>query len=188
MMNPFLWNYRTVVPHEHYMPTNVIKALHPDHKHLCLRTQWWEWLSSRWPLCLHQGTQLHKNKVSFSNTSQDKNYIWCNQCRIQKNQHMVSFTFLADSRFSEWLGKSSSVRLCCLSKPGMRSVLVSASTVESLCTDDSSGKQKRKLSTLNASLGFHDIQNPSFHIQGECWPEFSVKDGTTKAISVRASA
>lgn len=56
---------------------------------------------------------------------------------------MLNLTFLADSRFSEWLGKSSSVRLCCLSKPGMRSVLASASTVESLCTDDSSGKQQK---------------------------------------------
>lgn len=45
------------------------------------------------------------------------------------------------------------------------------------------------LSTPNPSLGFHHIQYLSIHIQGsEYWPEFSVKDGTTKAISVSASA
>lgn len=61
----------------------------------------------------------------------------------EKASHDLKFTFLEDSRFSEWLGNSSSVRLGCLSKPGMRSVLVSASTVESLCTDDSSAKKQR---------------------------------------------
>lgn len=66
---------------------------------------------------------------------------------------MPHFTFLADSRFSEWLGNSSRVRLCCLSKPGMRSVLVSASTVESLCTDDSSGKQQKSSVNLESLTG-----------------------------------
>lgn len=68
-------------------------------------------------------------------------------CRI--NIQLSGCTFLDDSRFSEWLGNSSSVRLCCFSKAGMSSVLVSASTVESLCTDDSSGKQQK--SSVNPS-------------------------------------
>lgn len=59
---------------------------------------------------------------------------------VQINSHKPDFTFLADSRFSEWLGNSSSVRLGCLSEAGAGSVFVSASTVESLCTDDSSVK------------------------------------------------
>lgn len=65
------------------------------------------------------------------------------RCIITFDKHPQSdpaFTFLADSRFSEWLGKSSSVRLCCLSRAGIRSALASASTVESLCEDDSSAK------------------------------------------------
>lgn len=51
-------------------------------------------------------------------------------------------TFLAVSRLSEWLGKSSSVRLGCFRIGGMRSV-ESASTVESLWTEESSGNQAR---------------------------------------------
>ncbi len=43
-----------------------------------------------------------------------------------------ALSFLADSKFSEWLG--SSVRSGCLSKPGRRSVLVSASTHCALMT------------------------------------------------------
>lgn len=101
-----------------------------------------------------------------------RNHNNCCQHTVQIRSHKPRFTFLADSRFSEWLGNSSSVRLGCLFKPGMMSVLVSASTVESLCTDDSSGRHKEQmatLSTLNPSLGFHHIQYPSIHIQGrEC--------------------
>lgn len=70
---------------------------------------------------------------------------------------MSNFTFLADSRFSEWLGNSSSVRLCCLSKPGMRSALWSASTVVSLCTDDSSGGQQK------ISVNHHSLSGVSSH-------------------------
>lgn len=40
--------------------TNVIKALNPDDKHLCVGTQRWERLSRRGPLALHQRTQLDK--------------------------------------------------------------------------------------------------------------------------------
>ena len=47
----------------------------------------------------------------------------------------------------------------------------------------------RSLSTITPSVGFHHIKHLSVHSEGsKCWPELSVKDGTTKAISVRASA
>lgn len=47
-------------------PTNVIEALNPDDKHLCVGTQWWERLSRRRPLALHQRTQLDTKTVSFN--------------------------------------------------------------------------------------------------------------------------
>lgn len=46
-LNPLLSNYRTGVQYKDYVRTDVIKALHPDHKHLCVRTKRWERLSSR---------------------------------------------------------------------------------------------------------------------------------------------
>ena len=70
----------------------------------------------------------------------------------------TNITFLADSRFSEWLGNSSSVRWDCLSDPGTMSALVSASTVESLCTDDSSGEhQGNNSNSVNSWLLSHTV-------------------------------
>lgn len=66
-----------------------------------------------------------------------------------------SRTFLADSRFSEWLGNSSRVRLgCfgCLCGAGTASALVSASTVESLCTEDSSGRRQGANNSISPQI------------------------------------
>lgn len=85
------------------------------------------------------------NYTKHSEFNQEWNHEPCCPRAVRTHLHMPDLTFLADSRFSEWFGNSSRVRLGCLSKPGMSSVLVSASTVESLCTDDSSGETTKEL-------------------------------------------
>lgn len=116
---------------------------------------------------------LNYTKHSFIKTKQTKKTI-----KNQLNPHgsliatpgLAGFTFLDDSRFSEWLGNSSSVRLCCLFEPGTSSVLVSASTVESLCTDDSSGGE--------AAQDLRQTSSPSRAIKGyKIQHGFTVEEG-----------